>query len=173
MQTSNNDAILFSTLGIPRQQPRGKPIVINRGDGKVRGGIRGPAADHPVNAFKYEVKQRCLLAMGDRGPITGPVDINVAFYFPNARKLKRTMPDGWRTKKPDLDNLTKSVMDALKGVAWVDDAQVVRLVTLKLDIDHRETPGVVVRIEPLAEQPDFTLLPRPLELHEAAERWPH
>ena len=31
------------------------------------------------------------------------------------------------TKKPDVDNVAKSVLDALNGVAWLDDSQVVRL----------------------------------------------
>ena len=31
------------------------------------------------------------------------------------------------TVKPDLDNLTKSVLDALNGIAWYDDAQIVDL----------------------------------------------
>lgn len=35
-------------------------------------------------------------------------------------------------KKPDLDNLVKFVLDALSGVVYADDAQVVKLVSYKL-----------------------------------------
>lgn len=45
------------------------------------------------------------------------------------------------TVKPDLDNLTKSVLDALNGVAWYDDAQIVDLQVRKgysLDGGHIE-----------------------------------
>jgi Holliday junction resolvase RusA-like endonuclease len=35
------------------------------------------------------------------------------------------------TVKPDVDNVVKLVMDALNGVAWVDDKQVVSLSVLK------------------------------------------
>ena len=35
------------------------------------------------------------------------------------------------TKKPDADNIAKVVMDALNGVAWKDDAQVVYLRVMK------------------------------------------
>ena len=34
--------------------------------------------------------------------------------------------------RPDLDNLGKLVLDALNGVAWVDDAHVVELTVAKL-----------------------------------------
>lgn len=33
----------------------------------------------------------------------------------------------WHTVKPDCDNLTKSILDALNEVAWHDDAQIVSL----------------------------------------------
>ena len=32
-----------------------------------------------------------------------------------------------KTGRPDLDNLIKGVMDALNGILWLDDAQVVRI----------------------------------------------
>lgn len=35
------------------------------------------------------------------------------------------------TKKPDADNIAKVVMDALNGVAWKDDSQVVSLIVHK------------------------------------------
>lgn len=35
------------------------------------------------------------------------------------------------TKKPDIDNITKVVLDALNKVAYLDDTQVVELVTIK------------------------------------------
>lgn len=34
------------------------------------------------------------------------------------------MPSYRHTKKPDADNVLKAVLDALNGLAWVDDAQV-------------------------------------------------
>jgi len=40
--------------------------------------------------------------------------------------------------------LSKAVLDALNGIAWVDDTQVVKLTITKV-ID-RDNPGVTVRI---------------------------
>lgn len=47
------------------------------------------------------------------------------------------------TKKPDLDNVAKIVCDALNGVAYKDDAQIV---DLKVHKYFSETPEVVVVI---------------------------
>lgn len=47
------------------------------------------------------------------------------------------------TKKPDLDNLIKSVLDALNEVAWEDDAQIVGLTAAK---EYAADPFVYIRI---------------------------
>lgn len=55
------------------------------------------------------------------------------------------------TKRPDLDNLTKSVLDGLNGVAFQDDAQVYRIITTKLYSDNPRTE-VTVRFAPNVER---------------------
>lgn len=48
--------------------------------------------------------------------------------------------------KPDFDNIAKSVADALTGVLWVDDKQVVAGSCLKV---WAETPSLYVRVQAL------------------------
>lgn len=48
------------------------------------------------------------------------------------------------TVKPDLDNVCKLVLDALNGVAWDDDAQVVSIFANKLP---RQVKGAPARTE--------------------------
>ena len=48
------------------------------------------------------------------------------------------------TVKPDLDNVCKLVLDALNGVAWADDAQVVSIFANKLP---RQAHGAPARTE--------------------------
>lgn len=56
---------------------------------------------------------------------TGPVLVNITYR----RELAKSNPKFWTgrddTGKPDLDNVVKSVLDALNGVAFADDSQVV------------------------------------------------
>ena len=61
------------------------------------------------------------------------VIVNMVFGMPipkSAPKVKQVnMCKGniRHTKRPDVDNLVKAVLDALNGVAWEDDSQIVRL----------------------------------------------
>jgi Holliday junction resolvase RusA-like endonuclease len=57
------------------------------------------------------------------------------------------MPREWRDQKPDADNLTKTVMDAMNGVAWRDDAQVCSLSATKVIATGDEQPHAEVTIE--------------------------
>lgn len=51
------------------------------------------------------------------------------------------------TKKPDLDNIAKLICDALNGVAWRDDSQIVELTVRKV---YAAQPGVTITIERMA-----------------------
>jgi crossover junction endodeoxyribonuclease RusA len=45
-------------------------------------------------------------------PATGPLSVTVAFHVRDRRRR-------------DVDNLLKTVLDGLNGIAWIDDSQVV------------------------------------------------
>jgi Holliday junction resolvase RusA-like endonuclease len=51
--------------------------------------------------------------------------------WPKSKKAKALAGIITPTVKPDADNLAKSVCDALNGVAWVDDKQVIKLHVFK------------------------------------------
>ena len=44
-----------------------------------------------------------------------------------SKKKREELLKGYPMKKPDLDNVAKIILDALNGVAWKDDTQVVDL----------------------------------------------
>ncbi len=84
-------------------------------------------------------------------PLHGPLSLTLVFVRPSPKGTnkkpteKRPWPWAWLSK-PDCDNLAKPVKDALTGVAWVDDAQVIREEVVK----HQGpglAPGVWVLVE--------------------------
>lgn len=68
------------------------------------------------------------------------IKLSLLFLMPAPKKMVRRFP----TTKPDLDKLTRAVLDALTGVWYVDDCQVVAL-----DVQKGYTygaPGVYIGI---------------------------
>lgn len=84
----------------------------------------------PSKTTNYEYKVAQLY----EGPkIEGPVMLDIGFFFPIPKswsKKKKENPPTF-TKKPDIDNLLKAIMDGLNGVAWDDDSQVNRVSMFK------------------------------------------
>ena len=79
--------------------------------------------DHVAAAWKDQVGEM----------LSGPVEITVV-YSPEATILHvTTSPHNARTLRGDLDNYVKLTLDALNGVAWEDDGQVVRIHAVKVD----------------------------------------
>ncbi len=78
-----------------------------------------------------------LASVRDLLPLTGPLRMDVTFTLPVAaswsKKDRAAALTGTchPTKKPDVDNLVKLTSDALNGVVWVDDAQLVQVMATK------------------------------------------
>lgn len=72
--------------------------------------------------------------------------ITWAFPFPSAVKAADRKHPQWRTQRPDLDNLSKTILDALTDAgAWEDDAQVSLLTLAKF---NSPSPSVSITINP-------------------------
>jgi Holliday junction resolvase RusA-like endonuclease len=100
-----------------------------------------------VKAFAHEAYQGPLLR--------GPLHVVVAFYMPrpkghfNSKGEIRGSAPPYPISRPDTTKLMRAVEDALTGVIWVDDAQVVIQYLYKLyEIDRG--PGVEVLIREVA-----------------------
>lgn len=70
-------------------------------------------------------------ARGIKGlPLRGPVSLTLTFHLkkPKSYPKRRELP---AIKKPDLDKLVRSVKDALTGVLYLDDSQVIAHIASK------------------------------------------
>lgn len=90
-----------------------------------------PSAD-----YKKKVKAVALRNMPQK-PLSGELEVEVHVYkeslksFSNAKKIDAEARILRPITKPDADNYAKGILDALKGVIWKDDGQVVDLIARK------------------------------------------
>jgi Holliday junction resolvase RusA-like endonuclease len=83
-----------------------------------------------------------------RPPLTCPVTVVLAFSMPMPKSQRHVRAGQPHTKRPDLDNLEKLVLDALNGVAYADDSQVWSKSSRK---EYGETPGIEITIKNYAD----------------------
>jgi len=86
-----------------------------------------------------------LSAVMDEGhlrAIEGPVSVSMTLYRHKPKSYPKRKAS-WPITKPDIDKQARLVLDALSGIAFADDAQVVRLVAEKCWGE----PGVDVLVE--------------------------
>lgn len=98
------------------------------------------------NLIKIMYQQTSRNIFNNKEPLAVVID---AYFEPVksiSKKKRKQMLDGliYPTKKPDSDNIGKVICDALNGVAYGDDTQVVHLVVSKR---YSETARVEVEIK--------------------------
>lgn len=108
--------------------------------GKVRGKGRprfasGGHAYTPKGTREYERLIRKAFENAPRRPpepLSGPIAVCIMTYRQLPKSTPKSVSSEPDTHKPDIDNVAKIVLDALNGIAWEDDAQVVSLTVSKL-----------------------------------------
>ena len=144
-----SESLLFRVNGIP--QGKARPRF-----------TKGGRAYTPAKTRRYEeaVREAAQLAAQAQGFIKHdkgtPLKASVTAWFP--------VPASWPKKKraaalsgalypavkPDADNIAKAVLDALNGIAFHDDKQVVSCtVSKRYTFRDDDTPRVVVHIAPM------------------------
>lgn len=106
----------------------------------------------PTRTKDYEelVQQYFLLKYPTYKPFEGRVKVEIGAYFGVPKTTKKADKELMLqnkinpTKKPDIDNIVKIVLDAMNGVAFKDDIQIT-----KLDIEkvYSEDECIKVKIE--------------------------
>lgn len=126
-----------------------------QGEPKGKGRPRFTKSGHtytPRSTAEYEdIVKYAYISQCRREPFAQGVplcmEISAVFKIPKSasRKRRAAMLNGdiLPTKKPDADNVVKIIADALNGLAYYDDAQIVRLKYAKV---YGEIPQVTVKI---------------------------
>lgn len=116
------------------------------GQARPRFTRQGRAYDPPeMKAYKAAIAAAYSQQAGRL--FDGPVSVAVHAYRPLAKSTpKRVTRQAW-TSKPDADNIAKAVLDALTGVAWHDDAQVVQVAVTKHDRTRDVAEGLNIYVQ--------------------------
>lgn len=126
------------------------PVAKARPRVAVRNGKAHGYTPTKTQQAEWQIRQAWMAQHG-AVPATGPVGLVVTAFL----KMPSSMPKKRRltaqpTPRPDIDNYIKTVLDALNGVAFLDDSQVVHLIAQK----------AYVRPSLLLGLPDEAALPR-------------
>jgi Holliday junction resolvase RusA-like endonuclease len=156
----------FSVVVFGKPQPAGsKRAFVNRHTGRahVVDAAKGSAP------WKQEVAGAALRAcVGEPLLLTGPLELTVRFFLArpkghyrtgrNAALLRDGAP-GYPAIKPDATKLLRAVEDALTGIVWRDDAQIVFQVCSKayglperceIEVDRAPAPVTASALELVA-----------------------
>jgi len=112
---------------IPKARPR---FFTHKGKLRVKGAYTPPLTKN----FEQTVRYYVLLAISRS-------DVEKANTLPCRLRIEFYRMDIGRT---DIDNLLKSVMDALRGVLYKDDRQVVSLEATKKRAEREEDEKVII-----------------------------
>jgi Holliday junction resolvase RusA-like endonuclease len=131
----SNHPLTFCVLGLPRPAGSKRAFTIRK-NGLPTGRIAVVDDCKESRDWKNTVAREAAATMQDesRQMLIGPVCMSAIFYVPRpkghyrtgkrASELRPSAPEH-PTTKPDLLKLTRAVEDALTGVVWRDDSQVV------------------------------------------------
>jgi Holliday junction resolvase RusA-like endonuclease len=119
--------IQFRADGIP--VPQGSMKVIN---GRVLHS-QGSALAVWRSTIAWSAKQAGAI------PVADPIQMTLVFIMPRPKTVKREFP----SVAPDLDKLIRAALDALTGVAYLDDGQVVEIHAHKI---YGSSPGLEIRL---------------------------
>lgn len=140
-------AVRFIVPGEPKGKAR--PRVFTNKEGKSQ-------AVTPQNTLSYENLVRWVFTNTmEARKLQGEIEAKIVAMYPipkNMTKKNRQLIDEGKlhpTKKPDLDNVAKIILDSLNKIAFDDDSQVVRLIVEKHFSDE---PRVEVTLRELDEK---------------------
>ena len=128
---------------------------IPRPEGSTRAWVRGGKAiithaNKNLLPWRQEVAACAVAAHVELSAKHIPVEISAAFVFPRpsgVSEKKRPLP----STRPDIDKLLRGILDALAGIAYVDDGQVCSVSATKTYARDGERIGAHIRVAELTK----------------------
>lgn len=129
--------------GVPAPQGSKKGFVVN-------GRVNMVEQSHKkLKPWREEVSDCAAKVVDGRDPLDGPLFVNIAFFMKRPAKPKFM---DFPAVYPDVDKLTRGVLDALKmGGAIADDSRVVACIATKAFADTPDDQGCEITIGPMSE----------------------
>jgi Holliday junction resolvase RusA-like endonuclease len=122
--------------------PRGRTVPIVTHD-------NNPA----LRSWRDAVASEALRAMRSadyHAPLTGALSLELWFYLPKPKSRPHTLRTerqlaewAWPTRRQDADKLARAALDAMTGIVFLDDAQIVNLEIWKV---YDDAPGLNVKV---------------------------
>lgn len=141
--------------GIPQAQGSAKAFV--RGGRAVI--ATGVGQGKPLGSWREAIATEARREFGDEPASRTGVRITIELAWPRplahfrggkaTNQLRADAPT-FKTSAPDADKCARAVLDALSGIAYVDDSQVASLMVLKT---YGDAPGAVIVISEMGVQP--------------------
>jgi crossover junction endodeoxyribonuclease RusA len=105
---------------------------------------------HVYESSKHLKAWRATIALAAQAQqvtrIAGPVAVGLEFVMPRPVRTRKNWPPPPAIQRPDLDKLSRAVLDALTGIGWEDDSHVTHLFATKRRANEDEPAGVHVYI---------------------------
>ncbi len=145
--------VILEVFGVPA--PQGSKSAFVRGGHAVVVEGKGPGRQsHAAWRQAVATAARDWQEANTQGLIDEPVEVVIDFRLPRPKSTPRKITEP--AKKPDLDKLIRSVLDAVSGVVLADDARVTVITASKAFASEFIPPGARIVIAPRREEPPLT-----------------
>lgn len=148
--------ISFVVLGKPATAGNKRPITFRRKDGSIGARViegRDRAAGEHARTWRSDVRDAAR-ANYDGMPLEGPISLELTFIVPrpaghfrkNGELSAAGLATPYPTTRPDSTKRLRAFEDALSGVVWKDDSQIVLHVVRKVYGVRFETRATIAEL---------------------------
>jgi Holliday junction resolvase RusA-like endonuclease len=144
MTKSDRKHITFTVFGVPVPKARARVSAALKKNGRRY-------TYTPERTRKAELDFITQAAIhAPETPFSGPITLSAAFHMPIPKSWPKWRKDEAMeynirpTCKPDIDNLVKLTMDAMNGIFWHDDAQIVSISATKC---YSDDPRIAIYLK--------------------------